>query len=153
MKEKSFITLRPEGVDQVCVLAAAFRNIPSSDATWASLATRRCRVARRSGRRVLRWSGCSSKRLFNRENIGCIKEYKRGKYHCTIDLLFYWFGISCMTTDNFCFYLQNRLIWTSQIGGQWYSDTSPCSIPWPYSYSDEMFLACLHFQTNILEEF
>jgi hypothetical protein len=30
-----------------------------------------------------------------------------------------------LTTDNFCFYLQNRLIQTSQTGGQWYSDTSP----------------------------
>ncbi len=30
---------------------------------------------------------------------------------------------------NFCFYLQNRLIQTSQTGGQWYSDTSPFSIP------------------------
>ncbi len=30
-------------------------------------------------------------------------------YHCTIDLLFDWFGISCMTTDNFCFYMQNRI--------------------------------------------
>jgi hypothetical protein len=30
----------------------------------------------------------------------------RGKYHCTVDLLFDWFGISCMITDNFCFYLQ-----------------------------------------------
>jgi hypothetical protein len=30
-----------------------------------------------------------------------------------------------MTTDNFCFYLQNRLIQTSQTGGQCYSDTSP----------------------------
>ncbi len=30
---------------------------------------------------------------------------KGGSYHCTIDLLFDWFGISCMTTDNFCFYL------------------------------------------------
>jgi hypothetical protein len=29
------------------------------------------------------------------------------QYHCTIDLLFDWFGISCMTTYNFCFYLQN----------------------------------------------
>jgi len=48
-----------------------------------------------------------------------------GKYHCTVDLLFDWFGISCMTADNFCFYLQNRLIQTSQTGGQWYSDTSP----------------------------
>ena len=35
-----------------------------------------------------------------------------------------------MTTDNFCFYLQNRLIQTCQTGGQWYSDTSPFSIPW-----------------------
>ncbi len=50
--------------------------------------------------------------------------------HCTIDLLFDWFGISCMATDNFCFYLQNRLVQTSQTGGQWYSDTSPFSIPW-----------------------
>jgi hypothetical protein len=41
----------------------------------------------------------------------------------TIDLLFGWFGISSMTTDNFCFYLQNRLIQTSQTGGQWYTDT------------------------------
>jgi hypothetical protein len=42
------------------------------------------------------------------------REYKRGKYHCTVDLLSDWFGISCMTIDNFCFYLQNRLIQTSQ---------------------------------------
>jgi len=53
----------------------------------------------------------------------------KGEYHCTIDLLFDWFGISCMTTDNFCFYLQNRLIQTSQTGGQLYNDTSPFS-PW-----------------------
>jgi hypothetical protein len=35
-----------------------------------------------------------------------------------------------MTIDNSYFYLQNRLIQTSQTGGQWYSDTSPFSIPW-----------------------
>jgi hypothetical protein len=34
-----------------------------------------------------------------------------------------------MTTEFFCFYLQHRLIQTSQTGGQWYSDTSPFSIP------------------------
>jgi hypothetical protein len=34
-----------------------------------------------------------------------------------------------MTTDNFCFYLQNRLIQTSQTGDQQYNDTSPFSIP------------------------
>ncbi len=33
-----------------------------------------------------------------------------------------------MTTDNFCFYLQNRLIQTSQTG-QSYSDTSPLVFP------------------------
>ncbi len=53
---------------------------------------------------------------------------------CTIDLLFDWFGINCMTTDNFCFYLQNILFQTSQIGRQWYSDTSPFSIPWIEQY-------------------
>jgi len=35
-----------------------------------------------------------------------------------------------MTTDNFCLYLQNRPIKTSQTGSQWYSGTSPFSIPW-----------------------
>jgi len=35
-----------------------------------------------------------------------------------------------MTNDNFCFYLQNKLIQTSQTGGQWYCDTFPFSIPW-----------------------
>ncbi len=39
------------------------------------------------------------------------------------------FGNSCMTTDNFCFYLQNRLIWTSKTGGQRYSDTYPLVFP------------------------
>jgi hypothetical protein len=34
-----------------------------------------------------------------------------------------------MTTDNFCFYLQNRPIQTSQTGGQWYTDTFPCIRP------------------------
>jgi hypothetical protein len=57
------------------------------------------------------------------------REHLRGKYHCTVDLLFDWFGMSCMTTDNYCFYLQNFLIQTSQTAGQQYSDTSPFSIP------------------------
>jgi hypothetical protein len=35
-----------------------------------------------------------------------------------------------MTTDNFCFYLQNKLMQTSQTGGPSYNDTSPFSIPW-----------------------
>ncbi len=39
-----------------------------------------------------------------------------------------------LTTDDFCFYLQNRQIQTSQTGGQQYSDTSPFSIPWTITY-------------------
>ena len=46
------------------------------------------------------------------------REFYRGKYHCTVHLMFDWFGITCMTTDNFCFYLQNRLVQTSQTRGQ-----------------------------------
>ncbi len=34
-----------------------------------------------------------------------------------------------MTIGNICFYFRNRLIQTSQTGGQRYSDTSPFSIP------------------------
>jgi hypothetical protein len=45
-----------------------------------------------------------------------------------------------MTTDNFCFYLQNRLIQTSQTGGQRYSDTFPFSIPWFNTKTIEMIL-------------
>jgi len=52
-----------------------------------------------------------------------------GKNRCTIDLLFDWIGISCMTTNIFCFYLQNRLIQTSQTGGQRYSDLPPLVFP------------------------
>ncbi len=52
-----------------------------------------------------------------------------GKVSLYFDLLFDWFGMSCMTSEIFCFYLQNRLIQTSQTGGQWYCDTSPFSIP------------------------
>jgi len=42
--------------------------------------------------------------------VGYIREYFREKCHCTVDLLLDWFGISCMTTDNFCFYLLNKPI-------------------------------------------
>ncbi len=55
----------------------------------------------------------------------CSQGILKGEVSCTIGLLLDWFGISCMTSDNFCFYLQNRLFQTSQTGGQWYSDTSP----------------------------
>jgi hypothetical protein len=51
----------------------------------------------------------------------------KGTY-CTVDLLFHCFWN--LTTDNFHFYLQNRLIQTGQTGGRLYSDTSPFSVPW-----------------------
>ncbi len=28
------------------------------------------------------------------------REFKRGKYHCTIDLLFEWFGLVCYANKN-----------------------------------------------------
>ncbi len=69
----------------------------------------------------------------------------RGKYPCTIDLLFDWFGISCMTTDSFCFYLQNRLFRTSQTRSNCYSDTSPFSIPWYTAISRAPLSAMLSY--------
>jgi hypothetical protein len=59
-----------------------------------------------------------------------IREYKMGTYHCTIDLLFDWFGIICMTTENFSFSFAKQLIQIGQTGGQWFSDTSCFGIPW-----------------------
>jgi hypothetical protein len=70
------------------------------------------------------------KTLHSIENIDGNQGILKGKYNCTVDLLFDCFGISCITTDNFCLYLQNRPIQISQTGGQQYSDTSPFSIPW-----------------------
>ncbi len=49
---------------------------------------------------------------------------KGGSITVLLTSFFDFFGISCMTTEMFCLYLQNRLIQTSQTGGQWYSDTS-----------------------------
>jgi hypothetical protein len=78
------------------------------------------------------------------------RKYERGKYHCTIDLLFDWFGISCMINDNFCFYLQNRLIKNSQTGGQWYSDTSTFNIIPCFSFrSTSRYLQYWNFTISI----
>ncbi len=63
-----------------------------------------------------------------------------------------------MTIDNFCFYLQNRLIQTSETGGQWYNNTSLFSIPWSnaLAYSAEGSLTkknFLDFDTNVIKLF
>ncbi len=62
---------------------------------------------------------------YNRKTLMVQAGNTNGGNHCTVDLLFDQFRVSCMTTHNFCFYLQNRLVQTSQTGGQWYSGTSP----------------------------
>jgi hypothetical protein len=79
-----------------------------------------------------RWSLFGSKRWHKSQVIRqSLKpgNTKGGKYLCTIDLLLDWFGISCMTTDDFYFYLWNTLIQTSQRGGQRKSDISPLVFP------------------------
>jgi len=37
------------------------------------------------------------------------REYLKGKYHCTTDLLFDWFSISCLTTEIFCFSVAKQI--------------------------------------------
>jgi hypothetical protein len=57
-----------------------------------------------------------------------------------------------MTTDKFRFYLQNRLIQTSQTGGQRYSDTSPFSIPWCYHRSYHVNVNARYLKTIFLSD-
>ncbi len=52
-----------------------------------------------------------------------------GKYYCTIDLLFDWFGLVCFANKNKNCQLSYSKFQNSQTGGQWNSDTSPFSIP------------------------
>ncbi len=61
---------------------------------------------------------------------GVPREYYREKYHCTIDLLLDWFGLVCFVNKNINCQLSYSWFQTSQTGGEWYSDTSPFSIPW-----------------------
>ncbi len=54
----------------------------------------------------------------------------KGKYHCTIDLLFDWFGLVCFENRKKNCLLSSSWFQNNQTGGQWYSNTSPFSIPW-----------------------
>jgi hypothetical protein len=54
---------------------------------------------------------------------------KGGSITCTFDLLFDWFGLVCFANKNKNCQLSYGRFQTSQTGGQWYSDTSPFSIP------------------------
>ncbi len=63
-------------------------------------------------------------------------------------------GLECMTTDDFCFYLKNRLIQTSQTGGLQYSNTSPFSIPCychGYLYQISKHLVQLYLLSTVLQ--
>ncbi len=57
------------------------------------------------------------------------QEVLKGKYHCTIDLLFDRLGLVCFANKNKNCQLSYSWFQTSQTGGQQYSDTSPFSIP------------------------
>jgi hypothetical protein len=57
-----------------------------------------------------------------------------------------------MTTDNVCVYLENRLIQTSQTGGQGYSDTSPFSslaVPLDILGSLKLLFSCMGVQYGL----
>ncbi len=59
------------------------------------------------------------------------REYYRGKYHCTVDLLFDCFGLVCFANKNQNCQLSYSWFQTSQTGGKWYCDNFPfSSIPW-----------------------
>ncbi len=75
---------------------------------------------------LLAWKCCISRECWYRQTDQGILKGEVSQYHWPP----VWLVWNRMTTDNFCFYLQNRLIQTSQTEGQWYSDTSPFSIPW-----------------------
>jgi hypothetical protein len=58
-----------------------------------------------------------------------------------------------MTTDSFCFYFQNRLIQTSQTGGQLYSDTPPFSIPCTISFMVDLHVSPIsHWARNVFSK-
>ncbi len=52
------------------------------------------------------------------------------KYHCTVDLLFDWFGLVCFANKNKNCQLSYCWFHTNQTGGQRYNDSSLFSIPW-----------------------
>ncbi len=54
---------------------------------------------------------------------------KGGVYHCTVDLLFDWFGLAYFANKNNNCQLLYSLFQTSQTGGQRYIDASPFRIP------------------------
>ncbi len=88
---------------------------------------------------LTKWRGSSSaqkvihtcwkhKKCYKCEWVNQRQGILKGKYHCTVDLLFDCFELVCFAnkTKN---QLSYRWIQTSQTGGQWYNETFPFSIP------------------------
>ncbi len=100
---------------------------------WELLALRRVFRKKVPKKNLRTWAGKWLKSAAWKNNLD-LKRINQGILNGEVSLYRWppvdWFGISCMTTDNICVYLQNRLIQTRQTGGQQYSDTSPFSIPW-----------------------
>jgi hypothetical protein len=76
------------------------------------------------------FQGFSHWDLVIRDSATMSKFTSLGKFHCTIDLLFDWFGLVGFANKNKNFQLSYSWFQTSQTGGQQYSDISPFSIPW-----------------------
>jgi len=55
---------------------------------------------------------------------------KAGMIIVPLTSCFDWFGLVCFAKKNKNCQLSYSWFQTSQTGGQWYSDTSPFSIPW-----------------------
>ncbi len=97
------------------------------------------------------------------QGIPCGREYLRAKYHCTVDLLFDWFGLVCFANKNENCQLLYTWFQTSQTGGQCYSDTfsivySVFSIPWHLTYLPTnvdmagTFAPALYTSSSVTEE-
>jgi hypothetical protein len=81
-----------------------------------------------------------------------------GKYHCTIDLLFDWFGLVCFANKNKNCQFSYSSFQTIQTGGQLYSDASPFSIAtWSnalaYYKNALLTLICLIRQPKVISSY
>jgi hypothetical protein len=68
-----------------------------------------------------------------------------GKYHCTVDLLFDWFGLVCFANKYTNCQLSYSWFQASQTGGQLYSDTS---LPPLVLFPDTSVGRCSSIQLN-----
>ncbi len=67
------------------------------------------------------------------------------RFFTTVHLLFDWFGLVCFANKNINCQLPYSWFQMSQTGGQWYSDTSPFSIPWLDTWPQDWLFKSSHF--------